>query len=119
VNRTTINEVATRPAHQTVTETRRLTSADIDAIKEAFTSAVRESLTPAPPPRRPNDSEDVHTGDNAGYRSRADILLGSFARGPLRSYSLSDLVATDDATDDDNARRQVALDKVFSGKPIG
>jgi len=115
--KTAIDEVHRRPTHQTVTETsRRLTNADVAAIAEAFRQAVKEAIHPqAPPPRKPGDSDDQHSGD--AWADRANVLLGNHARTGVRSYSLSDLVGDDDA-DDDGARRRVAVNAVFSGKPL-
>jgi len=102
-----------------------LTNARINELAEKLATAVgrlaseaTRSPTPAPPPRRPNDSDDAHSGDNAGYRNRADVLLGSFAKGPVRSYSLSDLVSSH-GTSDDGARDRVRnQDRLFGGRPL-
>ena len=117
--KTAIDEVHRRPTHQTVTETsRRLTNADVAAIAEAFRQAVKEAIHPqAPPPRKPGDSDDQHSGD--AWAGRANLLLGNHARTGVRSYSLSDLVPHDGATNDDTARDQARnRDRLFSGKPL-
>jgi hypothetical protein len=77
---------------------RTLTAGDLTAIGAAvgtaFTAAVRESRTPAPPPRTPDDN-DGDTGD--AYRDRADVLLGSFARVAPTYYSVDQLAKNPDA----------------------
>jgi len=124
---TRVHEVDRGTGRASVSETLTLIRGDLAVIVAATVKALRESAppaqeaaipTPAPSPRRPNDSDDVHSGDNAGYRNRADVLLGSFAKGPVRSYSLSDLVGSH-GTSDDGARDRVRnQDRLFSGRPL-
>ncbi len=125
MQRTPIHEVSIRSARQAFVEairdtgtpvpppaaTRRLTEADVAAVAEAVATALRSAVkeasqTPAPAPRRPDDSVDRGGGD--AFRDRGDVLLGDFGRVAPRSYSLSDLA------DDENAMRYV-----FGGQPRG